>query len=68
MAITWHYNLREGEVVYREGDCLSTDTKPITDETLKNGSKLMEMDTSIIYCFDKDNSRWLPWGGDSNAV
>lgn len=42
---------------YFEGVCLSTDDKP-TDEAMANGSKLVEMDTSTIYLWDKENQTW----------
>lgn len=45
---------------YIEGTCLSTDEKP-TD--CKNGSKLIEMDTSKRYVFDEENSEWLEYTG-----
>lgn len=48
---------------YREGVCLSTDTKP-TGEGIGNGSKLMEMDTSKLYLYDKDADEWKEWGGN----
>lgn len=41
---------------YREGECLSTDTKPT--EGWANGSKLIEMDTSKVFMFDEANSQW----------
>lgn len=41
---------------YREGECLSTDTKPT--EGWANGSKLIEMDTSKVFMFDEANSLW----------
>lgn len=43
---------------YKEGVCLSTDTKPVN---VANGSKLMEMDTSTLYVFDKANNEWRAW-------
>ena len=45
---------------YVEGTCLSTDTKP-TQTVLMNGSKLMEMDTSTLYMYDKENQIWRAW-------
>lgn len=46
--------------MYREGVCLSTDTKPTPDD-MANGSKLMEMDTSKFYIYDKANTTWREW-------
>ena len=43
-------------IYYREGECLSSDTKPT--EGWANGSKLIEMDTSKIYIFDRQNTVW----------
>ena len=37
---------------------LSTDKKPVNDY-IDNGSIFIEMDTSIIYTFDKKNKEWL---------
>lgn len=42
---------------------LSTDTKPINDET-GNGSMFIEMDTNKIYFYDADNKKWLKFGGE----
>lgn len=44
--------------MYKEGTCLSTDTKP-TD--LDNGSKLLEIDTSKVYVWDLENEVWREW-------
>lgn len=68
MSLTWRYTLRDGDQIYKEGDCLSTDTKPTNDTTLKNGSKLIELDTATVYMYDKDNTRWLPWGDNSRVI
>lgn len=43
---------------YKEGTCLSTDTKPLD---LDNGSKLLEIDTSTLYVFDLENETWRAW-------
>lgn len=40
---------------YVEGECLSTDTKPIN---VANGSSLIEMDTGKVYFFDAENGEW----------
>ena len=50
-----------GGQTYREGVCLSTDTKPTNDATMMNGSKLLEMDTSKVYLFDAANRTWREW-------
>lgn len=68
MALTWHYTLRFGDEIYKEGDCLSTDTKPTTDETLMNGSKLTEIDTSIVYCYNKDDAEWIEYTGGGSGT
>ena len=47
--------------VYREGVCLSSDTKPTNDTSMANGSKLMEMDTSTLYLYDEKNRVWRGW-------
>lgn len=36
---------------------LSTDKKP-TGESVQNGSTFVEMDTSDVYVFDKENTQW----------
>lgn len=41
---------------YREGSCLSTDTKPT--DGWANGSVLLEMDTKKVYVFDAENEVW----------
>lgn len=41
---------------YREGSCLSTDTKPT--EGWANGSTLLEMDTKKVYVYDAENEVW----------
>lgn len=41
---------------------LSTDTKPITkygDEPLKNGDRLMEMDTGNVFFYDEESGTWI---------
>lgn len=38
---------------------LSTDKKPINNY-IENGSSFIEMDTSIIYKFDKASMKWIP--------
>ena len=37
--------------------CLSTDTQP--KEDIMNGSKLIEMDTGLVYYYDADSEDWL---------
>lgn len=44
--------------IYKEGTCLSTDTKPMN---VDNGSKLIEMNTGSVYIFDLDNEQWRAW-------
>lgn len=48
-----------------EYDGLSTDTKPTDD--VRNGSVFVEMDTGLVYLYDKENSTWIvqPSEGDS---
>lgn len=46
---------RGNAVYYREGVCLSTDTKPTAWE---NGSTLLEMDTKKVFVFDAENEVW----------
>ena len=48
-----------GNILIKEGNCLSTDTKPI--ENIANGSMLMEMDTSTLYLFDEESHTWRSW-------
>ncbi|MBQ7687170.1 MAG: hypothetical protein IJT28_08085 [Bacteroidaceae bacterium] len=67
MAVTWHLTLRFGDEIYKEGDCLSTDTKPVTDTTLMNGSKLTEIDTADVYRYDKENTQWRQCGSESGG-
>lgn len=47
--------------MYREGVCLSSDTKPTNDTTMANGSKLMQMDTSTLFLYDEKNKTWREW-------
>jgi len=37
--------------------CLSTDTKPTAG--IKNGSKLIEMDSQDVYYYDAENEEWI---------
>ena len=46
---------------YIEGVCLSSDTKPTTDNSIYNGSKLLEMDTATLYIYDAKNKTWRAW-------
>ena len=57
----YQYSREEnGTVLYLcEGVCTSEDTKPTTG--IENGSKLMEMDTSTLYMFDKESGEWRAW-------
>ena len=43
---------------YKEGTCLSTDTKPLN---LDNGSSLRELDTCTLYFWDLENKVWRVW-------
>ena len=43
--------------MYREGVCLSTDTK-LTTDNMANASNLMEMDTSKSYIYNKSSVTW----------
>lgn len=53
-----------------EGECLSTDTKPVGG--VANGSTLIEMDTGDKFMYDEANQTWLnitnPGGGGSAEV
>lgn len=51
-------SIRKGKEVI-EGECLSTDQKPIG--TYRNGSILLEMDTSKLFFYDEANSTWREW-------
>lgn len=55
--LTWIRASYGAGTSYKEGVCLSTDTKP-TDEALANGSVLIEMDTSTVYFYDAENEEW----------
>ena len=46
------------DTMYREGVCLSTDTKP-TPADMANGSKLEVLNTGDVYRFDRDSSDWV---------
>jgi hypothetical protein len=39
--------------------CLSTDTKPLKASGVRNGDKLIEMNTSKIYYFNTDADAWV---------
>lgn len=43
------------------GTCLSTEDKPMD---VAFGSRLMEIDTAIMYHFNENTSQWLPWRRD----
>lgn len=55
------YNRTGGSWVH-EYTGLSGDTKPVDDEAKKvsvpNGSTFLEMDTSDVYIYDKQNKTW----------
>lgn len=48
------------EKEYFEGSCVSADEKP-TDQSVGNGSILIEMDTSTVYMYDEANQAWRAW-------
>lgn len=56
--ITYTAARYSGNLVYREGVCLSTDTKPTNDASMMNGSTLEEMDTGKKYVYDAENTTW----------
>ena len=58
---TYTVDRKNGLKIYREGSCLSSDTKPTNDTTMMNGSKLMEMDTSKLFLYDEKNKTWREW-------
>lgn len=67
--VTWFKEVYRSadDTVYREGVCLSTDTKPTPDD-MCNGSKLEEMDTGDKYRYDRDSGDWItPQAADNNA-
>lgn len=45
---------------------LSTENKPqkVGANDVGNGSIFIEMDTSKIYFYDEENTRWLEFGGE----
>ena len=47
------------QLVYAEGFCLSTDTKPVGD--FITGSTMTEVDTGDIYMYDEDASAGSEW-------
>ena len=57
--VTYNYAKHYGDKLYMEGECVSTDNKPT--EGIRNGSKLIEMDTSKIYIFDEAAQTWREW-------
>ena len=60
--ITWTEQRQIGaEQTLGEGVCLSTDTKP-TGDSIANGSRLMEIDTSKLYFYDAESETWKEWG------
>lgn len=56
--ITFHIEEFHVGKAYREGSCLSLDTKPTTDPTMMNGSKLIELDTHKEFYYDEENNKW----------
>lgn len=55
---TWGGMVDGDPCLYKEGHCLSTDSKP-TGGDLFNGSKLIEMDTGKTCYYDAENETWL---------
>lgn len=55
---TWGGEVDFETCLYKEGHCLSTDSKP-TGGDLYNGSKLIEMDTGKTLYYDAENETWL---------
>ena len=53
-----HTDQNGNSIKYCEGSCLSTDPKPMNWD---NGSKLIEMDTKVLYLYDKQNGVWRAW-------
>ena len=47
---------QEGQVNYKMGFCLSSDTKPTG---VANGSCLLEMDTGTLYYYDAEGEEWV---------
>ncbi len=43
-------------IMWGDGSCVSTDTKPVFG--IGNGSSLMEMDTSRVFALDKPAGLW----------
>lgn len=65
--ITWTESRGiENGAYYREGHCLSTDTKPTSG--IANGSCLIEMDTGKIFFFDQAGGAWVEFGGGSDGT
>ena len=58
--VTWlKESYRSGDdTMYREGVCLSTDTKP-TPADMCNGSRLEEIDTGAVYRYDRAGGDWV---------
>lgn len=48
------------EKTVREYSGLSTDEKPTGDD-IENGAAFLEMDTSTLYLYDKENEQWRAW-------
>ena len=65
--LTWNYSkpMTTGKAYY-VGECLSTDNKPV-DDTVFNGSKLIEIDTGKLYIYDGEGKQWVEFGGESDA-
>lgn len=56
ITFTKHHPTTERKA-YKEGFCLSTDTKPTED--LVNGSILVEIDTGKVFFFNEAGAVWV---------
>lgn len=48
----------------------STDEKPVgkfQGETIRNGSRFYELDTSAEYRYDEEEAKWRRWNGSSGS-
>ena len=51
------------------GDCVSTDSKPITTEgeNIANGSVLREMDTGKVFKFNEASGAWIEYADNGSG-
>ncbi len=63
VSITQANYIPQGDKMYIQGACLSTDSKPTS--CILNGSCLIEMDTSKVYFYDEAGTQWLEFGGNA---